>query len=42
MFVAADEASPLAAFLNIPDPVKDEARIREAVQCRLHGHHPRR
>jgi hypothetical protein len=31
MFVAADQASPLAAFINIPDPVKDEARIRDAV-----------
>jgi len=32
MFVAADENSPLAAFLFIPDPVKDGARIRSAVQ----------
>jgi hypothetical protein len=32
MFVAADEASPLAAFLNIPDPVKDGARIQQAVR----------
>jgi hypothetical protein len=32
MFVAADQASPLAAFLSIPDPVKDGARIRQAVQ----------
>jgi hypothetical protein len=33
MFVAADQASPLAAFVNIPDPVKDSARIRQAVQA---------
>ena len=33
MFVAADQASPLAAFINIPDPVKDEARIRDAVKA---------
>jgi len=33
MFVAADEHSPLAAFLSIPDPVKDGARIRRAVQA---------
>jgi len=32
MFVAVDQASPLAAFINIPDPVKDEARIRDAVR----------
>jgi hypothetical protein len=32
MFLAADENSPLAAFLFIPDPVKDGARIRSAVQ----------
>jgi len=31
MFVAADEASPLASFLSIPDPVKDGGRIRQAV-----------
>ena len=31
MFVAADENSPLAAFLSVPDPVKDGARIRAAV-----------
>jgi hypothetical protein len=30
MFVAADEASPLAAFVSIPDPVKDGSRIRQA------------
>lgn len=35
MFVATDEASPLAAFTNIPDPVKDGARIREAVKTGL-------
>ena len=33
MFVAADQASPLAAFINTPDPVKDEARIRDAVKA---------
>jgi hypothetical protein len=32
MFVATEEASPLAAFLSIPDPIKDGARIRQAVQ----------
>lgn len=32
MFVAADEASPLAAFVAIPDPVKDGGRIRDAVR----------
>ena len=32
MFVAADEASPLAAFISLPDPVTDGARIRQAVQ----------
>jgi hypothetical protein len=32
MFVATDDASPLAAFASIPDPVKDSARIRQAVQ----------
>ena len=32
MFVATDEASPLAAFISIPDPQKDTARIRQAVQ----------
>ena len=30
MFVAADEASPLAAFISLPDPVKDQPRIRQA------------
>jgi hypothetical protein len=33
MFVATDEHSPLAAFLSISDPVKDGARIRQAVQA---------
>ena len=33
MFVATDEASPLATFLVLPDPVKDGARIREAVRA---------
>ena len=34
MFVAGDDAaSPLAAFLSIPDPVKDDARIRQAVRA---------
>jgi len=28
MFVTANEASPLAAFVSIPDPVTDAARIR--------------
>src|SRR3954469_442505 len=32
MFVAANEASPLAAFVTIPDPVKDGARIERAVK----------
>jgi hypothetical protein len=32
MFVAADEASPLAAFISVPDPVKDGGRIRQAVR----------
>ena len=35
MFVAADQSSPLAAFVNIPDPVKDGARIRAAVKAGL-------
>ena len=35
MFVAADEASPLAAFVAIPDPVKDSARIQQAVSSGL-------
>ena len=33
MFVAADETSPLAAFLSLPDPVKDSSRIRQATQA---------
>jgi hypothetical protein len=33
MFVAADQASPLAAFINIPDPARDGARIGEAVKA---------
>ena len=33
MFVAADENAPLAAFLSIPDPVKDTARIQAAVRA---------
>jgi len=32
MFVATEADSPLAAFLSIPDPLKDGARIRQAVQ----------
>jgi hypothetical protein len=32
MFVAADESSPLAAFITIADPVKDIARIQAAVR----------
>jgi hypothetical protein len=35
MFVATDEASPLAAFINIPDPVKNGARIAAAVKAGL-------
>lgn len=31
MFVTTDTASPLAAFLFLPDPIKDGARIRQAV-----------
>lgn len=31
MFVAADEASPIAAFVSMPDPLKDQARIAKAV-----------
>ncbi len=33
MFVTADEASPAAAFLSLPDPVKDASRITRAVQA---------
>lgn len=32
MFIAADESAPLAAFLSMPDPVKDGARIQAAVR----------
>ncbi|HKB96902.1 MAG TPA: Ca2+-dependent phosphoinositide-specific phospholipase C [Rhizomicrobium sp.] len=32
MFVATDQASPLAAFVSMPDPVKDGARILQAVK----------
>jgi hypothetical protein len=32
MFVATDEASPLAAFITITDPVKDGTRIQTAVR----------
>jgi hypothetical protein len=32
LFVTADAASPLAAFLSIPDPVKNGERIRQAVR----------
>jgi hypothetical protein len=32
MFIADDENSPLAAFLSIPDPLKDGARIQVAVR----------
>src|ERR1700761_5182808 len=32
MFVATDENSPLAAFVSISDPVKEQARIKEAAQ----------
>jgi hypothetical protein len=33
MFVTAEEASPLAAFLSVPDPVKENRRIRDAVRA---------
>ena len=33
MFVTADEASPLAAFIALPDPIKDGTRIRQAVRA---------
>lgn len=33
MFVAADPASPLAAFIDIPDPARDGARISAAVKA---------
>jgi hypothetical protein len=32
MFAATDQASPLAAFVSMPDPVKDSAQIRQAVR----------
>jgi hypothetical protein len=32
MFVATDQASPLAAFISVPDPIKDNAQILEAVR----------
>jgi hypothetical protein len=32
MFIAADETSPLAAFVAIPDPVKDGGRIQAALR----------
>ena len=31
MFVATDEVSPVAAFIALPDPQKDQARIAKAV-----------
>jgi hypothetical protein len=33
MFIAGDEGAPLAAFLSIPDPLKDGARIQAAVRA---------
>lgn len=33
MFVRVDETSPLAAFVAIPDPVNDQARIAAAVKA---------
>jgi hypothetical protein len=33
MFVAGDETSPQAAFVSIPDPVKDGAHIQQAVRA---------
>lgn len=38
MFVAADEASPLAAFVTIEDPVKNAARIIADVKAGLMVH----
>jgi len=32
MFVATEETSPLTAFVSIPDPLKDKARIEQAVK----------
>jgi hypothetical protein len=33
MFVTTDETSPLAAFVSIPDPLKDKARIEQAASA---------
>jgi Phosphoinositide phospholipase C, Ca2+-dependent len=33
MFVATDEAAPLAAFLSISDPVKEGLRVQQAVKA---------
>jgi hypothetical protein len=33
MFVVADENSPLASFLSLPDPLKENARIQRAVRA---------
>jgi hypothetical protein len=33
MFAAAEQSSPLAAFVNIPDPLRDGARIQEVVNA---------
>jgi hypothetical protein len=33
MFVATDDTSPAAAFLSLPDPVKDSGRIARAVKA---------
>ncbi|MEY4966454.1 MAG: hypothetical protein RL274_2037 [Pseudomonadota bacterium] len=33
LFVASDETSPVGAFLSLPDPQKDGARIARAVQA---------
>jgi Phosphoinositide phospholipase C, Ca2+-dependent len=33
MFVAAEETSPLAAFISIPDPVTNSGRIAQAVRA---------
>ena len=35
MFVAGDETMPIAAFLSLPDPVKDSGRIARAVKSGL-------
>ena len=42
MFVATDENSPLASFICVDDPVKDQARISERCGARLHRQDPRR